>query len=460
MQPRRASPRQTGVMVPMVKMAAAMAGLALVVSGCAVSGPDSAPLTSATGQTPPAVRARTTGCGPAAPRRAWAIDVTDSGRVAWQTRLPAGPPAPTPPPPLAAGAVAVFAQGGIVYGLTQAGGHRRWAWRSGQQISGMWAWQDRIVVLSDPSGAGLQSRLTGLDAATGAIRWVLRVPVNGIYGDPVATRDGGLALVRTDGRLEVVSLATGRIRWTRPAGRQGVAGAAAGQVLLASHGRLRAYADQTGRVRWTLSGVPAQPALQVLGGLVLVSSGAFGPGITTALTAVRPATGRVAWRFDSRTGVTGLSYGRAGLAVITFVPEERLYLLNALTGRPRWHVTTPVDTQTLPLVTATSVIAAEGGTVSSPAVRLVSRAAASGRPQWDVLQSDLPIGAPVQVGPDAVVQANPAASGPSPLRSYRLSTGTSTWHADMPAFVSVPPVPVANGLLVQAADLAPACPLA
>jgi len=54
-------------------------------------------------------------------------------------------------------------------------------------------------------------------------------------------------------------------------------------------GRLTGYDDRTGRPRWTTGGVPAQPAIQLAGGLVLVTSNAQGPGITTALTAVVPA---------------------------------------------------------------------------------------------------------------------------------------------------------------------------
>src|ERR1035441_9204094 len=88
---------------------------------------------------------------------------------------------------------------------------------------------------------------------------------------------------------------------------------AAGQLVIFSiNGRLTGYDDRTGQPRWTSGGLPGQPTIQVAGSLVLVTSNAQGPGITTALTAVLPATGRIAWRFDTGEPLTVLSAGPAG----------------------------------------------------------------------------------------------------------------------------------------------------
>ena len=68
--------------------------------------------------------------------------------------------------------------------------------------------------------------------------------------------------------------------------------AADGIVIYAVNGHLTGYDDRTGQPRWaTAGGVPSEPDAQLVGGLVLLTSNAQGPGISTALTAVIPATG-------------------------------------------------------------------------------------------------------------------------------------------------------------------------
>jgi hypothetical protein len=89
-------------------------------------------------------------------------------------------------------------------------------------------------------------------------------------------------------------------------------------------------------------------------------------------------SGRIEWRFDPGIAVTVLAEGPAGLAVATYVPARRLYLLDPRTGRPRWRAATAVALAA-PLVTATRVVAVEGGVAGYPVVRLVSRNAATGR---------------------------------------------------------------------------------
>src|SRR5262249_16684286 len=101
------------------------------------------------------------------------------------------------------GAVAV-GDGGLVWG----GGGRAW-------VDGMWPWRGLVVVLA--GGRSPRARLTGLVAATGAVRWARWLPA-GVYGTPVATADGGLAVADGAGGLEGVSLADGAIPWARPRG--------------------------------------------------------------------------------------------------------------------------------------------------------------------------------------------------------------------------------------------------
>jgi outer membrane protein assembly factor BamB len=444
-------------------VAAIAAGLLLVGSGCGAKAQDRQVRTDATGRPAaarlsPAPGATSRGCGRQPPLRAWAEDITDHGAVAWTTPLPANASRyGSTLPPKAVGRIAAFASGGSVVGLHLSSGRMVWRWRSDQTIDGLWAWQRLVVVLADQAGA--RTRLIGLDAATGTVRWQLRLP-GGLFGGQAATADGGLAMVSQRGTIEVVSLATGRLRWTQAAAPQPVAGATAGLVLAASGGRLRGYDDQTGRLEWTRQGMPQQAQLQVLDGLVLVTSGATGPGISTAVIAVRPGSGRVAWRFDPGMPVTVLSAGPAGIAVATYVPYRRLYLLDARTGHVRWRVVTAVTLGSVPLVTGTGVISDEGGVAGFQALHVVSRAAASGRPLWDEPSAEQVTGAVLLVGPDAVVQGNSEEAGPpSKVTAYDVATGVIAWQSDLPAFAEQAPASAAGGLLLEPADLVQGCPL-
>ena len=57
----------------------------------------------------------------------------------------------------------------------------------------MWRWSGLVAVLTNQ--VSNHARLTGLDAATGAVRWSLRLPAQGLLGGQAATADGGLAMV-------------------------------------------------------------------------------------------------------------------------------------------------------------------------------------------------------------------------------------------------------------------------
>jgi outer membrane protein assembly factor BamB len=152
--------------------------------------------------------------------------------------------------------------------------------------------------------------------------------------------------------------------------------------------------------------------------------------------------------------------GPAGLAVAPYGPARRLQLLSPRTGRPRWRAATAVALGMVPLVTATRVVAVEGGVAGYPAVRLVSRDAATGKQLWARTLATTPAGPqPVlRMGSQAIVQtAATRAHQPAPLLSYDLATGHPRWQAAMPAFVQTPPLPAAGGLLIQPADPGHAC---
>ena len=404
-------------------------------------------------------------CGPPPPRHAWAVDVSRTGRTLWQTPLETRNNLPSPAiAPVAVGPVAVFAQDGIVHGIRLADGHPLWSWPGGQSVYGMWRRGGLVAVLTDQ--VSNHARLTGLDAATGTVRWSLRLPARGLLGGQALTADGGLAMVVPGQGLQVVNLADGRVRWQRRVPASPALTAAGGLVIYGLNGRLTGYDARTGRPRWTIpGGVPQYGALRVVGGLVLVTSNAAGPSIPNVLTAVVPATGRVAWRFDPPTPATDpyaqasvLSAGPAGLAVATYDPR-RLYLLDLRSGRPRWHADTFVTQGMLPLVTGASVILTEG----QNHVAVVARDVVNGRVRWrDPVSGPSEDYQPVlAVGPLAILQGEPGDPGSTAqLRAYQMASGRLAWQAGMPAFVEAPAVLVPGGILVQPADPGYACAVA
>jgi hypothetical protein len=246
-----------------------------------------------------AVQAATASC------TEWAQEVSLTGQVNWQVLLESAPESELGPDvaPVAVGGVAVFAQTAVVHGLRLASGHALWTYTDGQGVYGMWRWQGLVIVLCGWSGGGpavkgetWPGRLTGLDAATGVVRWTL--PISGIGPQVYAatTADGGLAVAGMLGRLTVVDMADGAVRWSRAAADSTGLAAATGLVLYGSTGRLTAYNDRTGAPRWTASSMDMNlPQMQMAAGLLVVSS-AFGG---TPVTAYAPATGRVAWSFET-----------------------------------------------------------------------------------------------------------------------------------------------------------------
>jgi outer membrane protein assembly factor BamB len=442
---------------------AACSTLTLVACG-SVAGPHAGTGSPATrAPASPHVTPTAYSCGPPPPRYAWAVDVSRTGRILWKTPLATredtlGSQAIVP---VAVGPVAVFAQDGSVHGIRLADGHALWSWPGGQSVYGMWRWGGLVAVLTDQ--VSNHARLTGLDAATGAVRWSLRLPARGLLGGQALTADGGLAMVVSGQGIQVVNLTDGRVRWQRRITASPALTAAGDVMIYGLNGHLTGYDSRTGRTRWAITpGLSHNPAFQLAGGLLLITSTTSGPSIPNTVTAVIPATGRVAWRFDPPTPATDpgaaasvLSAGPGGLAVATYDPR-RLYLLDLRTGRPRWHADTFVTLGAVPLVTSTSIVLTEG----SGHVAVVARDTATGRVRWrdPVSGPSESFGAVLAAGPLAILQGGPGATGATaPLRAYQTASGRLAWQAEMPTFVQVPPVLASGGVLVQPADPQYAC---
>ncbi|HLJ98939.1 MAG TPA: PQQ-binding-like beta-propeller repeat protein [Streptosporangiaceae bacterium] len=245
------------------------------------------------------------------------MSVSRAGLVRWRSPLPVpGNAVGSAIAPVLAGPAAVLAQDEMVFGVRLADGRRLWAWQGGDLVYGMWRSGGLVVVLTGQVSD--HARLTALVIATGRVRWSLRLPGQGLYGGQAVTADGGLAMTREDGTLQVVNLADDIVRWARRTGTSPVPAVAGRLVLVGVNGTAAAFDTRTGVRLWVIRGLPGQSLLQVAGRLVLVTSTAQGPGLPTAVTAIDPAAGRVAWRFDPGSPVTVLGVGPAEVAAATY----------------------------------------------------------------------------------------------------------------------------------------------
>jgi len=331
----------------------------------------------------------TTTCPPPPPQQAWASKVNAAGKIRWTIPLPTGSQdSEDNVEPVVVQGNAYVAQHAAITAIETSDGRSIWSWTGGQSMDGMWAWNGLLAVLTDQVSDHAQ--LTGLDDLTGVVRWQLSIPGAGLIGNPQATGDGRLAWLRADGVLQVVNLASGRVGWSKNEDRQAVPVVIDGLVLSGRNGVLHAFADKTGRLKWTVPNLSLSQHDQVLDGLVFVSSGVIGPSFPTAVTAVDPATGRVLWRFDLGTDSTVLSAGRAGLAVATYVPQRRLYLLDTRTGKVLWQANAAVAVDTIPIVLPHDIVSVEGGVEGYPEIRLVDRDTADGQQLWKVDLSGFP----------------------------------------------------------------------
>src|SRR5215469_1902976 len=287
---------------------------------------------------------------PSAPN-AYALDVTTAGRVRWQVALPLPESGFGRLSPLAVGAVAVFAQGDVLYGLRLADGHQLWSRAMGQDIAEMWRSHALIVVVTD--GAGGWPLLTGMDASTGKARWTQQTAagVDGSY----PTADGGLAILRHDHMLEVVDMSNGRVRWTSPAGYPPYSSQSAtpvavagGAVLFTIDGKLTSCDDRTGKIRWAEALMPIQVAadlgvldLQAAAGLIYVTGARLllvGGRWMPVLLGISAADGHVKWQFAASPNETLWNYSPGLVSVTSSSGGTWQDELNPATGRVRWQV--------------------------------------------------------------------------------------------------------------------------
>jgi outer membrane protein assembly factor BamB len=395
---------------------------------------------------------------PAAAPPAYALDVTTAGRVRWRVPLAAAGP-DLQLPPLAVGAVAVFVQDNVLYGLRLADGRRLWSRAVSQDIAGMWRWQDLVVVLTQPGRTGRPLPvLTGLDASTGRPRWTL--PLGADEGGVSPTADGGLAITvyRGNGVLEVVDLSSGRVRWALPVASTWAPVAADGAVLFSANSQLTSYDDRTGRVRWTEALRPwteLDPGSTQASGLVYLT-GEVLQGVQGAaghwaqvLLGISAATGRVQWRIVASPpgSLDPYAPGLMSVTVSAYPGGASQEALDPATGRVRWKV-----------VSLYHAIATPAGIVTAPGPDQVSmRNTLTGQTRWTVRLAGgwLPlVTSSWQASGPSAFPAGPLlvvpAAAPDVLAAFRMSDGHRAWQVTIPGPLQAPLTAVPGGMLAYA----------
>ncbi|MFE9691184.1 PQQ-binding-like beta-propeller repeat protein [Micromonospora sp. NPDC005806] len=243
--------------------------------------------------------------------------------------------------------------GRVVTGHRLPGGESLWQFvlPAGDHVLGLSSVADVLLVTTSPAGAG-DTISTALDPASGTVRWRQA-------GYPVPTESGGVLfeMPRADGTgtIRSVDLASGAARWSLPLPGNGVAYRRGDRgvteiVLVSADGRVAVHDAGSGTLRHAGRVPPAADRVsyrftQVVADLLLVDGG---PGVVTAYGLDRldrrwtvPVPLRSAAWFTDCAGVLCLHDESGGAR--TFDPA---------TGRQlwtddRWLGVTPVDDRLL-----------------------------------------------------------------------------------------------------------------
>jgi outer membrane protein assembly factor BamB len=340
---------------------AASAVLALATSGCARAA-TAAPSAAA-------VRATASPCTATA-TAAYAAEITDAGKVAWQVSLPPGQAQALPSPVFSKG-VAVLADNADLVGLRAADGHRLWDdhlrpnGKMPADLGGLWQWNGSAIALITYSATDW--RLVAVNPADGKVRWQFkfRTAVDSWSG---VSPDGVLALTAGE-ELYVLNLANGRAIWSRAFVKLANHASYAAEllitdgVLVADYLQLAppapsvlvGYSEKTGHQLWARTGLPALSSMEADGGVMFISGVDYqGKQVPTPLTDLSAASGKTLWH--AAVGYVYALWTAPGQVV--FGSQSGMYDVNPATGAKRWKVPGEASAPALSsglLLTATDV---------------------------------------------------------------------------------------------------------
>lgn len=192
---------------------------------------------------------------------------------------------------------------------------------------------DAVVISATDHGG-----LTGLDAATGAVRWTTAQPApprGPLVADAASMSVVASSGTETDTRIQVLDARTGTVRWSATLDRDTGIPAVVGASLLVvtgngDAGALQAFALADGRSRWSR---PLRSGAEATMGLVPVGPTVIGVDSFGTAFSVSVETGAVRWRTtlpgpvlaDSPVVVDGLMVVHDSFA--------QIHTIDARTGR-------------------------------------------------------------------------------------------------------------------------------
>jgi outer membrane protein assembly factor BamB len=422
---------QAGRPLPARRTAAALASVAAVLAASACGTSQAATSTAAPAKavvpaaavpaSPSSSRTDAASC----PTAAWAYEVASTGKVVWKVSLPLassdGVSDGLQPLLSDSGSEAVLAEGHSLVALRLSDGRRLWRHVFPQaknsltgQLTFLYGFHGEVIALVGQVSTG--SRLVALSQKTGAVIWTLPLGRYAVIGSPVVTVDSVLAFLTPHGRLEAVSLWTGKLLWSRgyglatgqPAlaavGTQVIAAKTSGPAATTSS--ITAFASQTGKPLWKRTGMPEQPTLlATLGGVLVydVDQNVYPQPKLFPVTELSPATGKTLWRIPTASPVSGVwsSPQTPAIAIATAGRGPRLIMADPVQHRVRWSVATSagLGLGAAPLLWFGEVLYV---TATGSSATLVDREASSGKVRW-------------------------SRSVPSALPQYLAATGNGTW---------------------------------
>lgn len=304
-------------------------------------------------------------------------------------------------PVIAHGIVCTGSSSGYLYGINASTGASRWVVLLGQLgISSSPAITNGMVFAGSYDG-----KLYAFDVSTGARLWI-SLPTGGKAGSPPTVVNGVVYVGSDDGKLYAIDVSTGAPRWTSaPTGGpiNTSPAVANGVVYIGSNGKLYAFDAPKGTIRWTApmsSSINSSPA--VSNNTVFIGS----------------------------IGSTG----------------GKLYTFNASTGAPGWTAFTGTNTNITSAPPSSPAVSNNTVFIGSTDGRLYTFSASTGAPGWTYLTSGIVLSSPavangvVYVGSaDGQLYAFDEAAGKK-LRSYNIGN----------AIYSSPTV--VNGIVYVGAD--------
>jgi outer membrane protein assembly factor BamB len=218
-----------------------------------------------------------------------------------------------------------------------------------------------VYVVTANQNEAYGNQLYALNASTGATLWGPVAIAGTYFGSGLTYENGRLFVLMFDGGLHAFDATTGAVLWTAQLPGywyEATPNAYGGVVFVTGNGGLSAVDEATGNVVWTNNSGSTDWASPAVSSAAVFMS----PGEGCTATASDPLLGTVLWSTSNQCSGSGWGYASILKNGIFFGRVgATLSLFNAETGAFQ----TQVASGLAPAITATAIIAVNGGILSS-----------------------------------------------------------------------------------------------